>query len=78
MLNQIQAAKLSESLIEELKGIERESSTEVNNLESSCESLRVHAKTMMDEKNLLADKLKDLSKINDDLKRKFSSLLDQF
>ena len=30
------------------------------------------------EKNMLGDKVKELSKINDDLKRKFSSLLDQF
>ena len=33
---------------------------------------------MMKEKTYLAEKVTELSKINDDLKRKFSSLLDQF
>lgn len=33
---------------------------------------------MLKEKNLLIEKVNELSKINDDLKRKFSALLDQF
>ena len=32
----------------------------------------------MEEKRYLTDKVGELSKINDDLKRKFSALLDQF
>ena len=32
----------------------------------------------MSDKNSLEEKVRDLSKINDDLKRKFSALLDQF
>ena len=33
---------------------------------------------MNDEKLMLSDKVKELSRTNDDLKRKFSALLDQF
>ena len=33
---------------------------------------------MMKEKTYLSEKVTELSKINDDLKRKFSALLDQF
>ena len=38
----------------------------------------MHAQTLMEEKRYLVDKVGDLSKVNDDLKRKFSALLDQF
>lgn len=50
----------------------------MSDLQQSCQSLEVHAKTMMKEKNYLTEKVSELSKVNDDLKRKFSSLLDQF
>ena len=45
---------------------------------TSSESLEVHAKTLKDEKQKLGTQVVELSKINDDLKRKFSTLLDQF
>ena len=45
---------------------------------TSAESLEVHAKTLKDEKQKLGTQVVELSKINDDLKRKFSTLLDQF
>ena len=45
---------------------------------TSSESLEVHAKTLKDEKQKLGTQVIELSKINDDLKRKFSTLLDQF
>ena len=43
---------------------------------TSAESLEVHAKTLKDEKQKLGTQVVELSKINDDLKRKFSTLLD--
>ena len=76
--NQIQAAMLAESLIEEIKLMENSQSTEVCDLKNSCTSLEIHAKTLTEEKNHLSEKVTDLGKTNDDLKRKFSALLDQF
>jgi len=76
--NQIQAAVLAEQLIEEIRGMENAETTEVADLKNSCVSLEVHAKTLMDEKHYLGEKVTELSKTNDDLKRKFSVLLDQF
>ena len=58
--------------------MENGQTTEVGDLQTSCQSLEVHAQTMMKEKNYLSEKVTELSKINDDLKRKFSALLDQF
>lgn len=76
--NQIQAAQLTEELINEISRIENGQTTEVSDLQASCQSLEVHAQTMIKEKTYLAEKVTELSKVNDDLKRKFSSLLDQF
>ena len=76
--NQIQAAQVAETLIDELRNIENNQTTEISDLKNSCTSLSVHAQTLMEEKRYLVDKVGDLSKVNDDLKRKFSALLDQF
>ena len=74
--NQIQAAQLAESLVDELKDFEDARTTEITDLQTSCNSLEVHARTLHEEKNYLSNKVNELSKINDDLKRKFSALLD--
>lgn len=58
--------------------MENAQTTEVSDLKNSCTSLEVHAKTLLEEKNYLSEKVTELSKVNDDLKRKFSALLDQF
>ena len=58
--------------------MEHVQSKEVTQLQESCHSLEIHAQSMMTDKNHLEDKVRELSKINDDLKRKFSALLDQF
>jgi len=58
--------------------MENAQTTEVSDLKNSCTSLEVHAKTLLEEKNYLSEKVTGLSKVNDDLKRKFSALLDQF
>ena len=76
--NQIQAAQLAESLIDELKALESGQTTEVSDLKNSCTSLDVHAKTLLEEKMYLNQRVTELSRTNDDLKRKFSALLDQF
>ena len=65
-------------MINEIARIENGQTTEVRDLQNSCQSLEVHAETMMKEKTYLSEKVTELSKINDDLKRKFSALLDQF
>lgn len=44
--NQIQAAFLAESLIDELQAIESDQTTEVSDLKNSCTSLEVHSKTL--------------------------------
>lgn len=76
--NQIQAALLAETMIDEIKAMEMTQNSEVSDLQMTCNSLEVHAKTMMEEKKNLSERVTELSIINDDLKRKFSSLLDQF
>ena len=76
--NQIQAAQLTETLINEIARIENGQTSEVSDLQNSCQSLEVHAQTLMKEKTFLSEKVSELSKVNDDLKRKFSALLDQF
>ena len=76
--NQIQAAQLAEQLIDEISGVEVKQSSEVVQLQDSCRSLETHAQTIMTEKNVLSERLRELGKTNDDLKRKFSALLDQF
>ena len=58
--------------------MEDSASTEVSDLKTSCQSLEVHTKTMLEEKKYFSDKVTELSVVNDDLKRKFSALLDQF
>ena len=40
--------------------------------------MTVHTKTMQEEKKYLTERVTELSAVNDDLKRKFSALLDQF
>lgn len=50
----------------------------MSDLKTSCESLQVHSHTLMEEKKYLSEKVTELSRTNDDLKRKFSALLDQF
>ena len=69
---------MTETLINEIARIENGQTTEVSDLQNSCQSLEVHAETMMKEKTYLNEKVSELSKVNDDLKRKFSALLDQF
>ena len=78
MQNQIQAAQLAEGLIEEINNIESVQTTEVSNLETLCQSLKAHTETLNQEKNDMVAELKELNNVNDDLKRKFSSLLDNF
>ena len=78
MQNQIQAAQLAEGLIEEIKTIESIQTTEVSDLETLCKSLKAHTETLNQEKNDMVAELKELNNVNDDLKRKFSSLLDNF
>ena len=78
MQNQIQAAQLAEGLIEEINNIESVQTTEVSNLETLCQSLKAHTETLNQEKNEMVAELKELNNVNDDLKRKFSSLLDNF
>ena len=75
---QIQAAQVAESLIDELQAIENAQNNEVSNLQNSSDALKVHSKTLLEEKKYLNEKVTELSIINDDLKRKFSALLDQF
>ena len=58
--------------------MENARTTEVGDLQTSCDALTVHTKTMQEEKKYLTERVTDLSAINDDLKRKFSALLDQF
>lgn len=58
--------------------MEESASTEVSDLKTSCQSLEVHTQTMQEEKKYLTEKVTELSIVNDDLKRKFSALLDQF
>lgn len=65
-------------MIEEIKQMELTKTNEASDLQVTCDSLQVHAKTMMEEKKHLTERVTELSIINDDLKRKFSSLLDQF
>jgi hypothetical protein len=69
---------LAESLIDDLAAMENAQTNEVSDLQVTCEALEVHTKTMLDEKKYLTEKVTELSIINDDLKRKFSALLDQF
>ena len=76
--NQIQAAILAETLIDEIKSMENAQTTEVADLKNSCTSLEVHSKTLLEEKTYLSQRVTELSRTNDDLKRKFSALLDQF
>lgn len=49
---------------------------EVSDLKSSCTSLEVHSKTLLDENKNLSTRLEKLSNVNDELKSKFSDLLD--
>ena len=58
--------------------MESSQTTEVSDLKNSCTSLEVHAKTLQEEKQYLSQRVTELSRTNDDLKRKFSALLDQF
>jgi len=58
--------------------METQQSTEVSDLKNSCTSLEVHGKTLKEEKLYLGQRVTELSRTNDDLKRKFSALLDQF
>ena len=50
----------------------------IKELENVCKSLKVHMETLTQEKNDLAEELKEINNVNNDLKRKFSSLLDNF
>ena len=74
--NQIQAAQLADSLIDELKCTELSHDTQVMELKTTCESMNVHYETMDEQKKFLNEKLSELSKENDNLKQKFSALLD--
>ena len=61
-----------------MKVLENASTTEVTDLQSLCTSLETHTRTLIEEKNALVEELKEISNVNNDLKRKFSSLLDSF
>ena len=76
--NQIEAAILSDALIDELKNLEQSNESDVSRLSSNCDSLQKHATNLDSHKKTLETKLSELSKDNDTLKQKFSSLLDQF
>ena len=47
-------------------------------LKTPCESMKVHSETMDEQKKYLNERVSELSKENDNLKQKFSALLDQF
>ena len=47
-------------------------------LKTTCESMKVHSETMDEQKKFLNERVNELSKENDNLKQKFSALLDQF
>lgn len=47
-------------------------------LKTTCESMKVHSETMDEQKKYLNERVSELSKENDNLKQKFSALLDQF
>jgi len=74
--NQIQAAQLADSLIDELKCTEQSHDSQVMELKTTCESMKVHSETMDEQKKFLNEKVNELSKENDNLKQKFSALLD--
>ena len=58
--------------------METQEKKEASNLMAHCEALETHRKSLEAQKTALETKLADLSKDNDTLKAKFSSLLDQF
>ena len=69
---------LAESLIDELKQMEAQEQSDASKLLTQCDSLEKHSQSLDAQKKTLEGKLADLSKDNDALKQKFSSLLDQF
>ena len=69
---------MAEKLIEDKILLEQESENRVTELNTTCDSLRVHAQTMDDQRKELSERIVKLNSDNDSLKSKFSSLLDQF
>lgn len=69
---------MAEKLIEEKILLEEESESRVTELNTTCDSLRVHAETMDTQRKELSDRIVKLNSDNDSLKQKFSALLDQF
>ena len=53
--NQIQAAQLSETLIEEIRQTDSAHEAQLSELKTTCQSLQVHSATMMDQKKVLGD-----------------------
>lgn len=69
---------MAEKLIEDKILLEQESENRVTELNTTCDSLRVHAQTMDGQRKELSERIVKLNSDNDSLKQKFSSLLDQF
>lgn len=76
--DQIEAAMLTDTLIDELRQLEDQGQSDAKTLQQQCDSLLKHSSTLDTQKKQLEIKLTELSKDNDSLKAKFSSLLDQF
>ena len=66
--NQIQAAQLSDVLIDELKALEESKDGQLVDLQQTCESMKVHSETMDEQRKYLNDRISELSKENDSLK----------
>ena len=76
--NQIQAAVLAEKLIDEMRATEETKTNAMRDLKTSFESFDAHTKTLLEEKELLNHRVNRLTANNEDLKSKFSTLLEQF
>ena len=74
--NQIQAAVLAETLIDEMRATEDTKTQAMVELKTSFESFEAHTKTLIEEKELLNHRVSRLTSNNEELKQKFSTLLD--
>ena len=76
--NQIQAACLAESLIDEIRVMEDSQTSHMSDFKTSFESFESHTKLLLEEKELLNHRVSVLTRTNEELKTKFSALLDHF
>lgn len=66
--DQIEAALLAETLIDEIRLIENREQSEASKLMVQCEALEKHTQTLDGQKKILESRLTELSKDNDTLK----------